>query len=58
MSVARTANRRFLVLLTVVVLAIVILSLISFEVVIHFTALWQAFHGVADGGTNIMSGRP
>jgi len=56
MSVA--ADRRFFVLLTVVVLVIVILSLISFEVVIHFTALWQAFHDVADGGTNIMSGHP
>ncbi|HVB62777.1 MAG TPA: hypothetical protein VNE61_16410 [Ktedonobacteraceae bacterium] len=58
MSVARTANRRFLVLLTVVVLAIVILSLISFEVVIHFTTLLQAFHGVAYTKNGIMPWHP
>lgn len=58
MSVARTSDRRFFILLTVVVLAIIVLSLLSFEIVMHFTALLQAFHGVADSGSNIMQHRP
>ncbi len=58
MSVTRTANRHFLVLLTVLVLAIIVLSLLSFEIVTHFTALWQVFHGVADSGSNILYHHP
>jgi type IV secretory pathway TrbD component len=56
MSIA--ADRRFLVLFAILIAAIVILSLISFEVVAHFATVWQVFHGIANGGTNIMSGHP
>lgn len=56
MSIA--ADRRFLVLLTIALLAIVVLSLISFEVVTHMTVLLQTFHGVADSGPKIMQGHP
>jgi len=47
MSVAQTIDRRFLILLTVVVLAIIVLSFLSFEIVSHFTVIWQAVNGVA-----------
>lgn len=56
MSIA--ADRRFLVLLTIALLAIVVLSLISFEVVTHMTVILQAFHGIADSGSNIMNRHP
>ncbi len=58
MSVARTTDRRFLLLLAVVVLAIIVLSLVSFEIVSHFTVIWQAVHGIADSGPNILQWHP
>jgi|GEM_PF-5961111 len=57
MSVAQTIDRRFLILLTVVVLAIIVLSFLSFEVVTHFTIIWQMVHGVASS-PNIPSWHP
>jgi len=56
MSIA--ADRRILVLLTVVALAIIVLSLLSFEVVTHFAVIWQMVHGMADSGSNIMNHHP
>jgi hypothetical protein len=56
MSIA--ADRRFLVLFAILIAAIVILSLLSFEVVAHFASVWQVFHGIANGGANILSGHP